>query len=58
MNEQNIIANSFKAWILAARPKTLTGAALPVIVALASYLIKQELTIFVLCQQFCVSYLL
>ena len=35
MNEQNIIANSFKAWILAARPKTLTGAALPVIVALA-----------------------
>lgn len=27
--------NSAKAWILAARPKTLTGAAMPVIVALA-----------------------
>jgi 1,4-dihydroxy-2-naphthoate octaprenyltransferase len=35
MNNDNIITNSFKAWILAARPKTLTGAALPVIVALA-----------------------
>ncbi|MBP6527291.1 MAG: 1,4-dihydroxy-2-naphthoate octaprenyltransferase [Prevotella sp.] len=35
MDNQNIITNSFKAWILAARPKTLTGAALPVIVALA-----------------------
>ena len=27
--------NSFKAWILAARPKTLTGAAVPVMIALA-----------------------
>jgi 1,4-dihydroxy-2-naphthoate octaprenyltransferase len=35
MNNQNIRTNSFKAWVLAARPKTLTGAALPVIVALA-----------------------
>ena len=35
MDNQNIITNSFKAWILAARPKTLTGAALPIIVALA-----------------------
>ena len=34
MDNQDIITNSFKAWILAARPKTLTGAALPVIVAL------------------------
>ena len=35
MDNQNIITISFKAWILAARPKTLTGAALPIIVALA-----------------------
>lgn len=28
--------NPFKAWILAARPKTLTGAAAPVVVALAA----------------------
>ena len=27
--------NSFKSWILAARPKTLTGAAVPVMIALA-----------------------
>jgi len=31
----NIKTNSLKAWILAARPKTLTGAAIPVIVSLA-----------------------
>ena len=31
----NIKRNSFKAWVLAARPKTLTGAAIPVIVATA-----------------------
>ena len=27
---ENIQLNSFKAWMLAARPKTLTGAAIPV----------------------------
>jgi 1,4-dihydroxy-2-naphthoate octaprenyltransferase len=27
--------DSLKAWILAARPKTLTGAAVPVMIALA-----------------------
>ena len=27
---ENIQPNSFKAWMLAARPKTLTGAAIPV----------------------------
>lgn len=35
MNEINIRVNSLKAWILAARPKTLTGAAVPVMIALA-----------------------
>lgn len=30
-----IKTNSFKAWMLAARPKTLTGAAVPVMIALA-----------------------
>lgn len=35
MNEQTIIVNSAKAWMLAARPKTLTGAAVPVMIALA-----------------------
>ena len=27
--------NSFKAWVLAARPKTLTGAAVPVMIGLS-----------------------
>ena len=35
MNETNIRVNSIMAWILAARPKTLTGAAVPVMIALA-----------------------
>lgn len=35
MNEENVKTNSLKAWILAARPKTLTGAAVPVMIALA-----------------------
>ena len=34
-NENNIKKNSLKAWILAARPKTLTGASVPVMIALA-----------------------
>lgn len=46
MDNQNIITNSFKAWILAARPKTLTGAALPVIVALALVFNKTGMTDF------------
>lgn len=32
---ESMTTNSFKAWILAARPKTLSGAAVPVIVGLA-----------------------
>lgn len=35
MDEKNIKQNSVKAWLLAARPKTLTGAAVPVIISLA-----------------------
>ena len=35
MNENNIRKNSLKAWILAARPKTLSGAAVPVMIGLA-----------------------
>ena len=36
MNEtSNIKTNSLKAWVLAARPKTLTGAAVPVMIGLA-----------------------
>lgn len=33
MNEENIRVNSARAWLLAARPKTLTSAAVPVMVA-------------------------
>ena len=35
MNEENIRRNSPKAWLLAARPKTLTGCAVPVMIGLA-----------------------
>ncbi|MCO6024672.1 1,4-dihydroxy-2-naphthoate octaprenyltransferase [Prevotella cerevisiae] len=35
MNESDIKTNSFKAWILAARPKTLSGAAVPVMIGTA-----------------------
>ncbi len=35
MNEKNIKQNSWQAWLLAARPKTLTGAMVPVIIGLA-----------------------
>lgn len=35
MNEENVRQNSFKAWILAARPKTLTAALIPVVTACA-----------------------
>lgn len=35
MKENNVRTNSLKAWILAARPKTLTGAAVPVMIGLA-----------------------
>ncbi len=35
MNEENIKKNSLKAWLLAARPKTLTGCAVPVMTGLA-----------------------
>lgn len=34
-NHSNIKKNSAKAWLLAARPKTLTGASVPVMIALA-----------------------
>ena len=35
MDEANVRVNSLKAWILAARPKTLTGAAVPVMIGIA-----------------------
>ena len=39
MDETNVRQNSPKAWLLAARPKTLTGAAVPVMIGIAlSYL--------------------
>ena len=35
MSEENIKQNSLKAWLLAARTKTLTGCAVPVVIGLA-----------------------
>ena len=35
MQENNIKQDSFKAWLLAARPKTLSGAAVPVMIGIA-----------------------
>nr|MCR4582735.1 prenyltransferase [Prevotella sp.] len=35
MNEQNIKTNSWQAWLLATRPKTLSGAAVPVMIGAA-----------------------
>ena len=35
LEENNVRKNSLKAWVLAARPKTLTGAAVPVLIGLA-----------------------
>ncbi len=35
MNEENVRCNSAKAWFLAARPKTLTAAMIPVVIAWA-----------------------
>lgn len=35
MDESNVKVNSAKAWMLAARPKTLTGAAVPVMIGIS-----------------------
>lgn len=35
MQEEKIVKNSWKAWLLAARPKTLTGASVPVMISLS-----------------------
>lgn len=35
IEENNVKTNSFRAWLLAARPKTLTGAAVPVMIGTA-----------------------
>ena len=42
MNEPNVGVNSFKAWWLAARPKTLTGAAVPVMIGISAALANSE----------------
>ena len=36
MDELNVMVNSAKAWLLASRPKTLTGAAVPVMIGIAA----------------------
>jgi len=36
MNEENIKINSVQAWLLASRPKTLSGAAVPVAIGIAA----------------------
>lgn len=36
MSKQNIKTNSWHAWFLASRPKTLTGAAAPIVIALSA----------------------
>ena len=33
--ETNVKVNSLNAWILAARPKTLTGASVPIMIGIA-----------------------
>ena len=33
--KSDINTNSFRAWVLAARPKTLTGAAVPVMIGVS-----------------------
>ena len=35
MENTDIKVNSLKAWVLAARPKTLSGAAVPVMIGVA-----------------------
>ena len=36
MDETNVNVNSFKAWVRASRPKPLSGAAVPVLIGIAS----------------------
>lgn len=35
MEEKNVTQNSMRAWLLAARPKTLSGAAVPIMIGLS-----------------------
>ncbi len=46
MKEESIKKNSFYAWVLASRPKTLTGAAVPVLIGLALAFSDMEKTDF------------
>jgi 1,4-dihydroxy-2-naphthoate octaprenyltransferase len=46
--ENKITTNSFKAWLLAARPKTLTGASVPVMIATAMAFSTAKLSIQVI----------
>ena len=36
MEENKVVVNSLRAWVLAARPKTLSGAAVPVLIGIAA----------------------
>ena len=43
MEEKRIETNSMKAWLLAARPKTLSGAAVPVMIGVALAYVDAEM---------------
>lgn len=58
MNESNVITNSFKAWFLAARPKTLTGAAVPVMIGIAAAIAQYGDTVRVCAAVLCMLFAL
>lgn len=39
---ENVKTNSFRAWLLAARPKTLTAAAVPVMIGVAATIVEMQ----------------
>ncbi len=58
MTEETIRQNSFRAWVLAARPKTLTGALTPVILGLALAAADRHNRIIILPAVLCVLFAL